>query len=189
MIINTAKRWIVITPSKTGSTTLNRLLLSRQFGGELHIERWHHNITVPEWAADFTVYLSIRNPFARASSLYRHQWRDSYTSEPIAPFCEFIEHCLMNRACGEYYWQTLMEWWPHDAIPIRLEHWAEDLTMLEPDGPYVIPTENIDPKLEHWSEVYDREPAAASMVHSWARLDFEQFGYSPDLTRSGLCLA
>lgn len=189
LIINAKKRWVVITPSKTGSTSLNRLLISRQFGGTLHMDRWHHDVEIPEWADECRVYLAVRNPYARASSLYRHQWRDSYTPEPISPFCEFIERCLMNRACGEYYWQTITDWWPHDTPPIRLEHWAEDLNLLEPDGPYVIPAENIDPKFEHWSEVYDREPGAASMVHSWARLDFEQFGYPEDLVRSRLCLA
>ncbi len=177
MLIHYQKRWVVITPPKTGSNSLNRLLTTPQFGGLPYFQGWHHNTEQPAEAADYQVYLSVRDPYARASSFYRFHLRDPWIREPWTPFSRFVQAVLLDRAASEFYWRSLTEWRPEPCHVIRLEHLAQDLEQLQPAGRYLIPLENADPGLEHWQAAYDRDPDAWPLVAEWARADCERFNY------------
>ncbi len=181
MIIHSEKRWVVITPPKTGSTTANLLLRSPAFGGRLSWDSsgWdHHNSEVPGWASDFRRFITVRDPFARASSLYRWHLREHRVyghPEPARPFSGFISRCLAGEMHGIF--SRLMTDYASDATPIRLERLHDDVRTLEPDGAFNVPHENRDAGALHWSDAYRDDPDARDVVARWAAPDFERFEY------------
>jgi hypothetical protein len=168
MIIHREKRWLVVTPPRCGSHTLNLLLTRPQFGGEIHTigETGHHNTEPPAYGMGCTRYLLVRNPFARAVSLWRY-WSDGPSFEEFAK--------LLAAGSLGWFYRPLSDY--GEGIPIRLEHLAEDLASLGPSGPYITPHETPSHTLEPWQLTYDREPDAASCVRSWAAGDLEWLKY------------
>ncbi len=167
MIINERQRWLVITPPKTGSTTLWHLLASPEFGGH-RVGHDPHDATIPEGCEGHRVFMSVRDPFARAASLYRMQM----TAES---FSGYVERALLGRQVSRLQWATLCDWHRGHVTPIRLENLASDLGQLGPSGPHEIPHENRGP--DPWAVAYEREPDAWPLVARWARPDCDRFDY------------
>jgi hypothetical protein len=179
VLIHRERRYVVITPPKTGSNSLIRLLAHPQFGASLYHDHWHHNTAVPADCAGFRVYLSVRHPMARAVSLYRHLARDEWGNEPVHPFPEFCRRILLGREGDPFFWRPLGEWAEGLELAgvIRIEHAREDLAALEPSGSYVLPHDNQDPALRPPEWYYDQHPEALDLVAEWAAADMERFGY------------
>ncbi len=180
MLIHREHRYVVITPPKTGSHTLARLLSRPVFGAQEYASETHHNITIPADCAGFRVYLSVRHPLARAVSLYRWRHQEDWGDEPIYPFLDFCRELVSPLA--KPFDATLVAWAGGLDLSgtIRLEHLREDLAALGPRGDYVIPHENIDPALRPPRWYYERTPEALPLALQWGAADMDRFGYSLD---------
>jgi hypothetical protein len=185
VLIHRERRYVVVTPPKTGSCTLNRLLIRPPFGAFLSFDYWHHNTAIPSDCDGFRVYLSVRHPLARAASLYRHLARDEWGNAAVHPFAEFCRRVLLTTPHDVFFGRTLCEWADSLNRPIagviRLEHVREDLAQIEPDGPFVVPWENADPALRPASFWFAGDPNALPLALQWGRDDLERFGYVPTL--------
>lgn len=160
-----------MTPPRCGSHTANLLFTRPQFGGEVHThgERGHHNTEPPAYGLGCREYLLVRNPYARAVSLWR--WHGD------VPRFEDFARMLAAGSLGWFY-SPLSAY--GDGEPIRLEHLDDDATKLGPSGPYIVPHEHPSPTLEPWRIAYDREPVAAESVAAWAASDLERLSYGLD---------
>lgn len=182
MIINRAKRWLVITPPRTGSHSLNRLLSTETFGGTVtkHNGQDHHESDVPEWAAGFRAFILVRNPYARASSLFRWGLENHLAyveTGPIPCFSRFVREAMIGRSWPEFFYRTISSYSSAQTIPLRLERLGRDLQSLEPRGQYHVTHENRDVQGIPWHRSYQDDPAARELVVEWASDDFERFGY------------
>lgn len=163
MIIHRAGRWLVVTPPKTGSNTMMRILTGPGFGGVVvRGEDDHHDTAIPRHAAGCRVYLSVRDPFARASSLYRWEHMGLPHASRLMSFVDFCGRVLLDHDGHYKHWRTIDDWYPGPAIPIHVEA-VEDVR------------ENVQG--EPWRAAYDREPGAWPLVARWAARDCRRFGY------------
>lgn len=126
MLINREANWIILTPPKTGSTTLSKTF-SWLYSGH------QHDTTIP---ADFTgtIYATVRNPFGRAVSFWRHWLWDRVRAEHVrnptelADRTEFRNFCAALPSLGSFFYP--MSWWTRKVgtvVPLRLENLDEEV--------------------------------------------------------------
>jgi hypothetical protein len=212
MVINHQRRWIYLGPPKTGSTTLTYLLTDgddfrrsaaprdlRVFGGMKHAGQ--HCMDIPRECASYFTFVSIRNPYSRAVSLWWHWNCESRRLDrPRLTFDQFLVRLLDSQADpasnalagGDFYHFTLSRWlrWvPRLDRIIRQEQLEGDLNELNLAAPITLPQINRSPahrlgdgsleKRGNWRDYLTSE--TASHVVAWAKDDFERFGYATEV--------
>lgn len=173
MLINREARWLIVTPPKTASTSL-RHHFAEFYNGHQH----DHEIP-----ADFhgRIYVTCRNPFDRAISLWMHYlWdlaklRKGYP-DPERPERSFDEFLELRPTLTEFFGTA--HWWVRHLGKTRvlrtenLENALKREGMLS--GEASLPRYN-QTRHRPWRECYCRDTAAIVM-RDFA-VDFEWFGY------------
>lgn len=129
MLINRQAGWIIITPPKTASTTLSKTFPQFYSGHQ-------HDTTIPK---DFvgTIYATVRDPFARAVSLWRHWLWDRCKAEKVefpdklTERNTFADFCEVLPQLGTFFYP--MSWWTRQAgtvVPLRIEQLDEEVRTL-----------------------------------------------------------
>ena len=139
-----------------------------------------HTMTFPPRCGDFLTFASIRDPVARAVSLYR-QFHAHHRDLPGgASFPEFVAHVLEGdehrRLYGPFFCATQAEYLSGIRIDrlVRLERLRADLEALRlADEPFAIPRVNASggtpPPID---------PQTLARVRAWAAPDYDHFGES-----------
>lgn len=219
MVINHQNRWLFLGPPKTGTTTLTYLLTDghdwnirkplpqKRFGGVRHAGQ--HAMDVSPECRGYFIFASIRNPFTRAVSLWRHWNSEGRQMKPCRawmPFDDFVAHILCGShteppaGAGEpspvdpFFYFTLSRWFqgvPRIDRLIRQESLEADLNALGLAAAAAVPrfnqarafnhtgAETAAPRTTDWRALYTAETEAH--VRQWAQEDFDRFGYSDSL--------
>lgn len=182
MIVSYLRRFVYVGPPKTASTSLHRwlsqpLLCERAWtakGGDQHVSQ------PPPEAIPFFTFASIRNPYSRAVSLWRHGLISGPQESPPIPRLEFAEFVARLPVATDFYGSTQMAWLGAvrlDAV-VRVEE-IEAILELPPFAPWKA---KLNPLLHlnaskhgSWQSYYDRRLADA--VYRHFRDDFQSFGY------------
>jgi hypothetical protein len=197
MLVDLERRLVLFTPPKCGAMTLHEVLprhgaqpvLGPQFDGGVG----EHTTLLPYdvWrdVDRYRFVVATRNPYTRVASLFGHYRR--YWSSPHLPFQEFVErivvaprHLFFNATVAsilEPVENPLDGRRPLrvDAF-VRLETLSDDVRRLgysiAGDLPRVhaLPHRGLD----------EYSPRAQELVESWARHDFDRFGYPRELARA-----
>jgi hypothetical protein len=190
VVIDEEGRWAYLAPPKTGSTSLTRMLAAPPFRGVYSGHQ--HDMDVPAGSRDFLTFASVRNPYARAVSLWMHRrWAVAVEQGVAYPllakdcpdFGQFLDWHADGAGGDVFYAYTISDWLRHarvDAV-VPLEDVDAAVARLGlTAGPFAVPVLNST-KHRPWPEFYDNGRAAR--VAAWAEEDFERFGYDPtDLT-------
>ncbi len=192
MIVHHQRRWIYLGIPKTASTTLHRFL--PQHGGEAHGDQ--HETAIPEAWRHYRVFVTVMNPFRRATALWRMWgkdvakgawWTEGYRPELVREFRAFVDTFFLDppepdsRPVMEW---SMCRWLDYAALPeepevLYAERLGEELlrvgilTRAED-----VPVQNKSGN-EAWWESYDE--GLVRDVRAWATRDFERFGYPTDL--------
>lgn len=182
MIIAPDRAWCCLTPPKTGSTTLTELLVRAPFHG---IYTGHqHDMDPP---ADVPLVLaSVRNPWTRVISLWKHWTRDCWEEGQFGPrlaentdFTRFVER-MLGRELEDFFAWPLDRWLRYVLVsPLRLEYLRHDLSQHLPqyDWPTItIPRLNDTDLVLYTGQPLDL-PRNRELVRWWAVDDFRRFGY------------
>jgi hypothetical protein len=186
MVVNHARRWVLITPPKTGSTSLTYLFSFPPFAGECATMGEpgpnlsdQHETRIPEACAGYLVIASVRNPYARAVSLYHHRRRTMPGAPGTASFAAFAEG--LGGYGDPFFDWPLTRWLEGLRVDrlIRQECLEADVRALglAPE-PYDVPRENVA-GAGSWQWAYRHAPGALGRVRSWAGDSFTRFGYTP----------
>jgi len=222
MVINHQQSWVYLGPPKTGTTTLTYLLTDgddwnvrtplprKRFGGVKHAGQ--HCMDVPAECADYFVFASVRNPFTRAVSLWRHRNTESRRLKPRRAWMEF-EDFVAEILCGTpsesadkpegappadpFYHFTLSRWFkwvPRIDRFVRQESLEADLNELNLAEEVPVPRLNKSRAFSptgadadsvrgsDWRALYATETEA--LVLRWANQDFQRFGYPTQVDSS-----
>ncbi|MCP5055395.1 MAG: hypothetical protein GY937_01580 [bacterium] len=192
MIVHHEGRWIYLGIPKTASTTLHRFL--PQHGGVSHGVQ--HETRIPEAWSEYRVFISVMNPFRRATALWRMWgkdvakeawWTEGFSPELVTDFRAFVDTFFLDPP--EPDTRPVMEW--------SMTRWLEHANLQS--EPEVLYSERLGEELlrvgilqhaedvpvqnksgnEAWRENYD--DALVRDVGAWAARDFERFGYPADL--------
>ena len=181
MVINREQRWVYVGPPKTASTTLHACLQGSPFFGTVVDTVSQHDAEEPDDVNGFKVLFSIRNPYARAVSLWRH-----YTCERgLISFREFLRWISTPTYDNAFFSDTLTsylrDWMLGRRYLLRQESLSSDieLALQVPCPPLLMlnTTEHAD-----WRVYYKDDPVAARLVEASFRSDFNFFGYPVFLT-------
>lgn len=173
MIVNAKRRWVYVGAPKTGSSTLHCLLAFPPFNG-VASECQHDSVPPDE---SYRTFISVRNPYSRAVSLYSHYQKIEGRQ---LGFEEFLRLLLGGSATGALrYHQTQAAFYRGlraDAM-IRLESIHFNLHELQLVGePFIVPWENRLTDVA-WQWLYE-DRRLLGLVRDWAGEDFERYGYS-----------
>lgn len=192
MIVHHEGRWIYLGIPKTASTTLHRFL--PQHGGVAHGVQ--HETEIPEAWREYRVFISVMNPFRRATALWRMWgkdvakgawWTEGFRPDIVTDFRAFVDTFFLHPA--EPDGRPVMEW--------SMTRWLEYAKL--PVEPGVLYAERLGAELlrtgileraedvpvqnksgnDAWWECYD--DALVRDVRAWAARDFQRFGYPTDL--------
>jgi len=197
MIINHARRWVIITPPKTGSTTLRTLLVDESAGRDTCCFTGHqHDATLPRDCQSYGVFATVRNPYDRAVSLWWHRlWDIRHEQGTVGagcsgpsvaalacehPFSEFVGWMATAEAFFAWPCTRWLRFVPAYRV-LRLESLGADLRRwrLLPTG-RPIPHEN---RTGHGPVHAYYTPEIRDVIRASHRDDFEAFGYSDELPR------
>ena len=185
MLIDEAAGWAILTPPKTGSTSLRHHFSDRYSGKQ-------HDMELPDKFRGH-VYVTVRNPFARAVSLWQHRlWDRSREAGLRGPhqlvdrleFADFIEE--LPQLDNFFY---PMSWWIRDLPEpyglLRLESLEPSLRrigllMADQELPQLNKTKH-EPASTYYADDYLRW----RIIQHFAA-DFEQFRYSTNITRDAV---
>ena len=197
MVINRAKKWVYLGPPKTASTSLHQLLTAPPFAGERMSSQ--HEMVVPADCRDFFIFASVRNPYDRAASLWRHRLHDLYRAAypqqlvkfrtivkelaVILPFNRFVQQMVNHHYDNPFFEWTVTEWLnlKPDFLPdyeprvdavIHVETLAADLAELHlVDAEFAVPQVNVTRgQVEAKYDDQTRE-----LVRQWAQMDLEGY--------------
>lgn len=89
MLINHEYRFVYLAIPRTGSTSITRTLYNHF---ENSIKMGHHRMDVPDTCIEYYIFTTVRNPYFRALSHYRHRYR--YYKNTIAnwSFSKYIKN-------------------------------------------------------------------------------------------------
>lgn len=192
MIALPEQRALILTPPKTAASTLHRLFCEAGGPG-----MWiyglnaagladKHASTKPAEFAEFTLLLSVRNPYDRAVSLYNHlcRWR-AYNGYAAPSFVDFAQRLASGDAYHDgYLFTATIDQMAGDDPPrllLRTEHLAEDLLVAGLIGETTqVPHSNAAYR-RPWRDYYAADRVAADAVAHWGRIDFVRFGYDAEL--------
>lgn len=182
--------WRYLGPPKTGTTLLHTVLETPCIAGVYSGFR-HDMEPLPN--PDGKIYVSVRNPFTRAVSLWKHalyhlggggmptgpkQGRDRLTEEEY-PFSQFLVDVRGDKY-DAFFTFTLCRWLlyiPKVDDLIRLESINRDLRRLFPQLPRDFVTPHLNVGFDHTTRPY-AEAANVESVLTWMQPDFDRFGYS-----------
>lgn len=188
MIIAPDRSWCYLGPPKTGSTTLTALLQGEPFWGQYSGHQ--HDMTPPEGIP--VVFASVRDPWARVLSLWRHRQGD------LARFAQatnhFVERLSLDRfvqqvvrgELEEFFSWPLSRWlWGVSCRIVCLERLGSDLAQVLPSynwGQISIPQLNPSDTPGYTTTPFEYGPTC-DLIREWAAGDFERFGYSRETPR------
>lgn len=170
MIVDHVNKFIIATPTKCGTTTLENLARSR--GGRLGLSTVRprqHRMIVPEELDRYQRYLAVRNPYDRLVSIYLYlsnpsnysQWGHNEVKDRTFP--EFVQWWVKQRIKhgidDDLYYQEWrdLKWWRSPNL--WLVSLNECYEMLLPDG--IVRLENLEPDLKAL-----RDDWGGAMLHS-----------------------
>jgi hypothetical protein len=181
MILLIDQRIVIVTPPKTASDTLHRVLCAPPWYGVAVVGPHHgvidkHYPHVPNEAFGFRVLLAVRHPLDRLVSLWHHRCRlAAYFGEATETFECFARNVAAGQS-GCWLWQTTIDELigPQriDGL-LRAESLTADLTAagLTVDS---LPRWN-DSYRRPWNEYYDS--ATLPVASCWGASDIQRFGY------------
>lgn len=187
MILLPRLNLVIITPGKTASTALRAELKQQQHGAILlhgpqgggadyHKHTPHVPLALPEGMRSPQVAVTVRNPFDRAVSLWKHYCR--YGDRKVS-FRQFVEQVLTNHGSWWFFRFTIadtLEGSHFDHI-IRVESLLSDLQGLGINIKH-LPVRHSHDTAEPYRRYYDQ--AVRDRVRQWAQEDFQLFGYDAD---------
>jgi len=143
MLIASDESWCVLTPPKTASTALSHYFSAHPEFGVKTTPKAMHTMEPPEGAK---VLLIVRNPFTRATSLWRHrlgelqvegeEWYHPETLQ-VDPtkytFLTFMDE-VREQELDDFFWRTLTEWtrWVEVDQVLQFENLHADLQAALP---------------------------------------------------------
>jgi hypothetical protein len=138
-----------------------------------------HDTRVPPGCGHYLTIASVRNPYARAVSLWHHRARVFPGTPGAASFAEFVAN--IGHYDDPFFDWPLAGWFPRgqrlDCL-IRQETLEADVRALGlADGPFEVPRENCA-HAGCWQFHYRHAPGALERVREWEAESFERFGYS-----------
>lgn len=175
-------RWAIITPPKTGSTSLRSHFVDLYSGNQ-------HDVNLP---CDFSgrIFVTTRNPFARAVSLWRHYLWDCVHKEGLRAVYElkdpisFEGFLAIRQQLSPFFGPAC--WWirdlrrPYTKLPLETIDAALQAAGLLDVG-QTIPQLNRtrhDPIASYYAK-----PALAHEVIRQFCDDFAEFGYAAEISR------
>ncbi len=184
MIVSFLRQFVYLGPPKTASTSLHHWLSEPP----LCETRWdsarggQHDSAIPSDATAFFTFASVRNPYSRAVSLWRHSVKDGQHAKPPIPLMSFEEFIAWMPTAPRFYRASQSEIIAGaklDAV-VKIER-IEDVIELPP----IAPLRHQLPALPHlnrtgydgWWNYY--QPALAHAVRAHFAPDFQRFGYPP----------
>jgi len=206
MIIGTHHKYVFVSTPKAATHALNRVLF-RQYGGEFYIRMltgqttgpmhpFHFNM-VPEQYMGWTIFTAVRNPFARAVSLW---WHIKTTEPAKSIFHEMLggdDFGLFAQYLRSFPRGPLTHWWDccipqaawlhvndqRYARVLRVETLEKDFAKLPFAKTSVhIPMANSRvASRKPWWTYYDNYSQNA--IRAWADEDFSSFGYPDTIDR------
>jgi len=197
MIICPKHKLVYLAPPKTGSTAVKTLLMSRRFGGRIlgRPEFAHHDVVWQPRFQDWTIFISVRNPYRRMISMwqfslmrYHKRRRDKFTDffSTIFPTDDHSFTAFMNsqtvlncsQSVWRYAWQLHKLQKPVDYV-LYQERLGEDLRKIPQFAGERLKQVNTSCSMElPWYKLYT--PDAIAKVKTWYAVDFERFGYNPE---------
>jgi hypothetical protein len=189
VIVNPHHRFVFLAVPRTGSKAMAGALLD--LPGSRAVGRNHHNFRVPPAARWFLTFAVVRNPYARLASHYRYRCDRSPFVAGLS-FAEYIDWAIRRgpgavwdmpgappqpgpEASGDPPQVAWLAGARVDAI-LRYEHLETDLQRM-PFGHLIGWRHTASPS--RLGERYDE--ALRLRVCEAHRLDFEAFGYPPEL--------
>lgn len=195
MIVHHENRWVYLGIPKTASTTLHRFLPDH--GAEIHGDQ--HDTEIPEAWRHYRVFISVMNPFRRATALWRMWgkdvakeawWTEGYPPELVTEFRAFADAFFVDPDPPEQ--RRVMEW--------SMSRWLDHANLPEPAE--VLYSERLGAELlrtgileraedvpiqnksgnQSWWENYDA--GLERDVLNWAAEDFSRFGYPTSITEA-----
>jgi hypothetical protein len=182
MITAIDQSWRYLGPPKTASTLLHHVLQEPPLGGVS--SRYQHDM---EFLASARIIVSVRNPFMRAVSLWKHHCNDLCKAMGIArgleteyPFAAFLADVRRN-VLSDFETFTLCRWLKHVPYADELIHCETvdaDLCRAFPSLPpdLTLPVVNASRRLRRARPPYEDEERVRIVV-DWMGDDFERFGY------------
>ncbi len=181
MLINRKAGWLIITPPKTASTTLSKHFAECYTG-------YQHDHDVP---ADFhgKVYITCRNPFDRAVSLWMHHLWDLLNArggvgrpDIVRPERSFEEFLELRPTLNEFFGPAA--WWVREIPPGRVLRVENLENALKREG--ILSSDDRLPRYNctrhaPWVDYYCVETAQRVMT-DFAD-DFARFGYPREWNR------
>ena len=191
MIILPKLRRVIVTPPRCGSTTLRAMLVAgKRPHGYLVLDpvKELHTPFIPQLAAAFRVSLLVRDPYARAASLWKRMCQFQDKSPEFSAYAADlaagkIDRWFIGWTCADY--EDAIRCAGQPATPrrpdhtIHLERLAEDLRRIGIDQP--VEHKNATDPIP-LDKVYTG--AARDHIQQWAARDFERYGYSRSANKS-----
>jgi len=196
MIINHDRRWLIITPPKTASTTLRKMFLDQRNSKEACcFSGYQHDATVPAGCHDYAVFATVRNPYERAVSLWWHRMWDMCKEDGIGragnrrkfprdildeyPFSQFVGW-ITNTETPFFSWPCI-RWFrflPSYSI-LRVESLSSDLRRVNlMRAGDAVPHEN---RTNHGPARSYYTADVQDAIWRLFRDDFQAFDYPEDL--------
>ena len=197
MIVLPTQKLIIITPPKTASTTLHKVLCTEERGGI-----WVNGLSIGGRTVDhhvvgqapgYRLLMTVRQPLDRLGSLYLHQARyDAGLGRATEAFW-----CFANRVGRGEHPDPMYQW--NQVKYLEGLKRREDGLIVEPAPPALLhvetlqsdlvaagldvgelPRANAMPFRQEWQFYFGEGPARDSLLavlEEWAKPDFERFGY------------
>lgn len=155
--------WAYGCPTKTGTLSL-RVWLMKHYGGRDGLK--YHRRTVPESHQDGLIFMTVRNPYDRARSLWRFH---KYKGGPRT----FEESATRNADWSLCVWRDFFG----ATLCLRIEDIEEEVRRL----PFFDPGRPLPGHFRRtrgW-ESFRLDEGQRELVRRLYREDFEAFGYEP----------
>lgn len=206
MIVNHEKKWIYISPPKTSSTSLCYLLTDGKYQNNLWGKTLEANFEGQNFFSqhypskydqldkqydNYMKFVSVRNPFARIVSLWRH-WRfgnnlnEGNQKKDDVGLDKFLKMVQWSKSDGSidlgdngFFTLCCSDWYKlgYNVIFVEsLKSGLYDLNLHKKD--FEIPCLNDFKRLPNktpWNEVHTSK--TIELTIEWAKSDFELFGY------------
>jgi len=137
LIISDTHKFVYIDVPKTGSVSLSNFFIKHYNGylGEegLYPESWgYHNRVIPEYAKNYRVIASVRNPYTRLVSAYYHDVlypKEHSATGSMSDYLDFnIDLLKLDNDVPEFYYYRNFPQWKY-LFPIKCDVYihTEDL--------------------------------------------------------------
>ncbi|HUY92487.1 MAG TPA: sulfotransferase family 2 domain-containing protein [Pirellulales bacterium] len=186
MIVSFLRRFVYFGPPKTASTSLHEwlsqpLLCDQPWRPESGDQ---HDARPPAEASEFFAFASIRNPYSRAVSLWRHRLGSGATENPPVPQLSFADFLAWLPNASDFYARS-QAWWLAGAmldflLPFERIERVLDLPPIAPLKSSLLPLPHRNATSHApWPSYYDS--VLAESVYRYFRDDFEILGYRKEI--------